>query len=152
MTTSAQQYDDILYVPVAKRLDFIPQSVSDHYPIALEWRLRKQTKRHNSKLSNSGQENQSQEKMIKRPLPEWLFQDERFTKHVATIIDNWNKHRMTGNNGLIEFTELVYKEGESYLKTHQVEAVTLHHRLEITIAVLAHLESHTERTKIPIDM
>ena len=35
MTTSAQQYDDILYVPVA-RIDSIPQSVSDHYPIALE--------------------------------------------------------------------------------------------------------------------
>ena len=36
MTTSAQHYDDILYVPVARRIDSIPQSVSDHYPIALE--------------------------------------------------------------------------------------------------------------------
>ena len=67
MTTSAQQYDDILYVPVAKRLDSIPQSISDHYPIALEWRLRKQTKRHNSKLS--GQEIQSQEKNDQETTP-----------------------------------------------------------------------------------
>ena len=103
MTTSAQQYDDILYVPVA-RIDSIPQSVSDHYPIALEWRLRRQNKRHKSKLTQGSQDNQTQEKLMNRPLPEWLFEDERFATHLATTIDKWNRHRMRGNNGLIELT------------------------------------------------
>ena len=59
---------------------------------------------------------------------------------------------MRGNNGLIEFTELVYKEGQTYLEKHQIEAPTPHHKLEITIAVLEHLENHNELTKIPINM
>ena len=116
MITSAQQYDDILYVPVARRIDSIPQSVSDHYPIALEWRLRRQNKQHQSKLNQGGQDDKTQEKLINRPLPEWLFEDERFATHLATTIAQWSKHRMRGNNGLIEFTELVYKEGQKYLE------------------------------------
>ena len=70
MTTSAQQYDDILYVPVARRIDSIPQSVSDHYPIALEWRLRRQNKLHQSKLNQGGQDDKTQERLINKPLPE----------------------------------------------------------------------------------
>ena len=70
MITSAQQYDDILYVPVAKRIDSIQQSISDHYPIALEWRLRRQNKRHQSKLNQGGQDDKTQERLINKPLPE----------------------------------------------------------------------------------
>ena len=116
MTTSAQQYDDILYVPVARRIDSIPQSVSDHYPIALEWRLRRQNNRYKSKLNQGGQDDKTQEKSINRPLAEWLFEDDLFATHLATTIEKWNKHRMRGNNRLIEFTELVYKEGQKYLE------------------------------------
>ena len=35
---------------------------------------------------------------------------------------------------------------------YQIEAATPHHKVEITIAVLEHLENHNERTKIPINM
>ena len=38
------------------------------------------------------------------------------------------------------------------MEKHQIEAATPHHKLEITIAVLEHLENHNELTKIPINM
>ena len=152
MTTSAQQYDGILYVPVARRLDSIPQSVSDHYPIALEWRLRRQTKRHTSKLNQSSQDNQTQEQLINRPLPEWLFEDERFATHLATTIDNWNKHRMPEKQRINRIHRIRLQRRAHVFEKYQIEAVTPHHKFEITFAVLTHLENHNEPTKIPIDM
>ena len=46
----------------------------------------------------------------------------------------------------------VQRRANVFGKTSKIEAATPQHKLEITIAVLEHLENHNELTKIPINM
>ena len=101
MTTNALPSDDVLYVPRCRRVDDLPfSSVSDHYPESIVW-----TRKKEKRLKRKGA---SAEPLVKRPLPEWLFKDDLFSKGLEERVEKWLPVRAHGNDDLVEYTQLVY--------------------------------------------
>ena len=148
MTTNALPSDDVLYVPRCRRVDDLPfSSVSDHYPISIVW-----TRKKEKRLKRKGA---SAEPLVKRPLPEWLFKDDLFSKGLDERVEKWLPVRAHGNDGLVEYAQLVYDFAQEFLHQQHVEAVHPEHRLEIVTAMLQHCHENIEDpdTKtIPVDM
>ena len=118
------------FFPAARRVELkyrASDGVSDHYPIALEWVPRAKRKR---------QAKPASEPLVRRALPEWLFENTTFLGELDESVRSWSKQRQKGNAGLVEFTDLVYTQGSAYLKQSLVRAVSTGHRLEVAISLL----------------
>ena len=69
-----------------------------------------------------------------RPLPEWLFRDDRFVTEYRTAMSDWEAGRGHGLQGLREFVDLTRQMGRDWLRERVVEATCDDHRFEVCMS------------------
>ena len=137
-TTNVDTTWEPLYVPVTERIPTSGRESMDHSPIGLTWALARGTKRRSVRAP------QALSDVVRRPLPTWLLHDRTFSYLLSSSVDGWLLHRSPGGKGILEFTDLVYQLGMDFLRGHLVEAVTPRHRLEVTLKMMQHIDSHDD--------
>ena len=132
--TNVQPHPAAEWLAISRRENAIPHpTASDHQPVALAWLPKRQGGARRRGAAPAGT-------LVRRTLPEWLFQDERFREELDAAVADWKESRSHGVLGLMEFADLTHEHGSSFLRERMVEAKTTQHRLDVTIAMLSYIE------------
>ena len=126
--------------PSALRGDCFPApTVSDHYPLILQWSLKKRR----------GRGLPRDRCKVTKALPAFLFSDEGFLQHLQTALAPWFENRPAGIAALQEFGAEVVSVASKFLKQKLVIATTTQHRLATALALLSHISEWNGPTRVP---
>ena len=118
----------------ARRCDDVPHPrISDHWPVGLRWRESKGRKRGCRP---------SDERIVKRAIPQWLLDDADFLSSMDNWFDEWWANRAAGMAGLDSFVFAVHSLASRHLSSRVVPAKTPLHRLELALAAVRLLKEH----------
>ena len=98
--TNVQPHPAAEWLAISRRENAIPHpTASDHQPVALAWLPKRQGDARRRGTAPAGT-------LVRKTLPEWLFQDERFREELDAAVADWKESRSHGVIGLMEFADL----------------------------------------------